>query len=59
MHVYEKAFETLEIIKQETEKCYQELKKGPARRAAGLCRPRRGRPADRGRAPPPVQCCLI
>ena len=28
MQVYEKAFETLEIIKQETEKCYQELKKG-------------------------------
>lgn len=26
--MYEKAFETLEIIKQETEKCYQELKKG-------------------------------
>lgn len=27
MRVYEKAFETLEVIKQETEKCYQELKK--------------------------------
>lgn len=25
--MYEKAFETLEVIKQETEKCYQELKK--------------------------------
>lgn len=27
MRVYEKAFETLEVIKQETEKCYQELKR--------------------------------
>lgn len=27
MQVYEKVFETLEVIKQETEKCYQELKK--------------------------------
>lgn len=25
--MYEKVFETLEVIKQETEKCYQELKK--------------------------------
>ena len=25
--MYEKIFETLEVIKQETEKCYQELKK--------------------------------
>lgn len=27
MQVYEKVFETLEVIKKETEKCYQELKK--------------------------------
>ena len=27
MKMYENVFETLEVIKQETEKCYQELKK--------------------------------